>query len=108
MIFYDHLIIIEEVIAVLDEQGLSRKERTEILNLIDETLHHHILDEILNLLPKTHHAEFLIMFHKRPDDPTLLTFLREHTQTDIDKAIMKRAGETKKDLIEVIKKSKRK
>lgn len=104
-IFYDHLIVIEEVIAVLGRHNLNKRERAEFLSLIDQTLHHQILDEILTLLPKSRHAEFLSMFHKRPDDPLLLTFLREHSGVSIDKAIMKRADKTKKDLIEIINKS---
>lgn len=105
-IFYDHLIVIEEVLEVLDTHELNPKERFELLNLIDQTLHHHILDEILALLPKVSHEEFLKKFHENPSDSSLLPFIREKSKTDVDKAIMNRANQTKKDLIKTIKKSK--
>lgn len=105
MIFYDHLIVIEEITAILDQHDLSRKEKSELLNLIDQTLHHHILDEILSLLPEPYHGEFMTRFHAHPDDKTLLFFLRDRSGTDMDKAIVKRADEVKKKLIKTILKS---
>ncbi|KKU95176.1 MAG: hypothetical protein UY27_C0025G0008 [Candidatus Gottesmanbacteria bacterium GW2011_GWA1_48_13] len=51
-LFYDHLIVIEEITAVLDEHTLTKEERAELLRLIDQTLHHEILDTIFTHLPK--------------------------------------------------------
>lgn len=101
-IFYDHLIIIEEVIAVLDEHKLSPKERTELLQLMDQTLHHRILDVILTLLPKEHHETFLTRFHKAPHDPGLIPFLKERTNKDIEKVILSEANKTKKELLTLL------
>lgn len=102
-IFYDHLIIIEEVIAVLDEHKMSPKERTELLQLMDQTLHHRILDVILTLLPKEHHETFLTRFHKAPHDAGLILFLKEHTTVNIEKKILTEANKTKKELIKLLK-----
>ncbi len=46
-IFYDHLVMMEEIIVVIDQHDLSPKERQELISLVDQTLHHHILDVIL-------------------------------------------------------------
>ena len=102
-IFYDHLIIIEEVIAVLDEHTIPIGKRAEFLKLIDQTLHNEILDVILSYVPKDKHETFLTRFHQAPHDPSLMSLLKEHTEVDIEKAILKRASTTKKKLLESIK-----
>ncbi len=102
-IFYDHLIIIEEITAVLDEHKLSPKERTELLQLMDQTLHHRILDVILTLLPKEHHETFLTRFHKAPHDAGLIPFLKDTTGVDIEREILREANIVKKELVGTIR-----
>ena len=103
-IFYDHLVVIDEVTTLLD--SLDTESRNEIISLIDQTLHHHILDTILTHLPKEHHETFLERFHKAPHDPELLVFLKEYAVVDIEKAISEKAKKVKKSLLSEIKKSK--
>ncbi len=107
-IFYDHLVMMEEIIVVIDQHDLSPKERQELISLVDQTLHHHILDVILTHLPVPHHEAFLALFHKAPHDPQLLTFLKEKTAVDIEREIQKKAKTVKKSLISAITKSKNK
>ncbi len=101
-IFYDHLIVIEEITAVLDSRGLTVKERQEILSLTDQTLHHHVLNVILTHLPREHHKSFLTRFHQAPHDETLLTFLKEKVTVDIEKEIVNEAQKVKKEIIALI------
>lgn len=70
-LFYDHLIIIEEIEAAV---GKNKK----ILDLCDQILQHEILDVIFSYLPKEHHAEFLQMFLATPNSPKLLEYLKDH------------------------------
>ena len=107
-LFYDHLIVIEEVVAVLDEHTLTRQERTELLQFIDEALHHEILDVILTHLPKEKHEIFLTRFHMAPHDAKLLEFLQEATSVDIEKEILKTANKVKRLALSSIKKAKNK
>ncbi len=104
-LFYDHLIVIEEVIAVLDAHDIHQKERAKILGLIDQTLQHEILDVIFTYLPAEVHAEFLHRFHKAPDDPHLMQFLRDHAVVNIELAILDRANKTKTKLLGEVKKA---
>lgn len=105
-IFYDHLVVIEELYTEID--SLDTKSRREVLDLMDETIHHHILDTILTHLPKEHHEVFLEKFHKEPHNPELLIFLKQYAVVDIEAAIQKKAKKVKKDLLLAIKKSKHK
>lgn len=107
-IFYDYLIKIEEVLVELDGQELQVEERTELINLIDDTFHHHTLSLILSHLPTEHHEKFLARFHDSPQDPELLNFLKETITDDVEELIRKEAEKIKKEILKDIKRSRRK
>lgn len=106
-LFYDYLINVEEVIVELDQNEISIEERTEFISIIDETLHHHVLETILSNLPFEHHQNFLTKFHKAPHDPDLLMYLRQVSGVDIEEKIKSKASEVKKEILSEIKKSKK-
>lgn len=101
-IFYDHLVVREEVTVELDKYSLAREEKEELIQLVDETLHHQILNTILTHLPKEKHREFLEKFHKAPHDESLLEYIK-----DFEEEIIKTAKKIKSDLLSEIKTSSR-
>ena len=107
-IFYDHLVLREEIIVVLDQHELSTEEREELVQLVDETLHHQVLDTILTHLPAEKHEEFLALFHQAPHDLQLLEYLKTETKIDIEGKIKETAAKTKKELLGEIKRAKKK
>lgn len=102
-IFYDHLIVIEEVTVALDGYKLTRQERQELLSLIDQTINQEILDVILTCLPKEKQTEFLERFHRMPHDPGLLPFIKEHSPVNVELAILGRANEVKRKLLKTVR-----
>ncbi len=106
-IFYDHLIVIEEITAVLDNHSIVAEKRQEVLTIADQTMHHHVLDVILTNLPKEHHEAFLTRFHRAPHDEGLLSFLKEKTAVDIEKEIVNEAQKVRKEIIALIEKANR-
>lgn len=105
--FLDHLILIEEVTTELDVYDIDPSEKEEILALVHQTTHQHILNVILNHLPKNHHESFLTKFQAAPHDPELLSFLKKEIKADIESEIRSEASRIKKDLLAEIKKSSR-
>ena len=103
-IFYDHLTLHEEITAKLDIQHLDPQEREELVDLIDQTLHHHVLDLILTHLPREHHADFVSRLHAAPHDLSLLDYLKTHIP-DIEAKISSHAAKVKKEILSDIKKS---
>lgn len=106
-VFYDHLVIREEITEELDRYELTIDEREEIVRLVDETLHHHVLDVILTHLPKEKHQKFLAEFHKAPHDPKLLEDLKNDF-SDIEEKISDEAKRIKKELLAEIKRTAKK
>ena len=105
--FYDHLVLIEEITSELDVYDLPPEERAEIMGLIHHTTHQHILNVILNHLPRQHHENFLAKFQTTPHDPELLALLKKEIKTDIISEIRIQAARIKKELLAEIKKSRK-
>ncbi|MBI3559170.1 hypothetical protein HY085_02130 [Candidatus Gottesmanbacteria bacterium] len=97
-IFYDHLVLREEITVELDKYAVTTEEKEELVQLMDETLHHQILNTILTHLPKDQHQEFLEKFHQAPHDASLLEYIK-----DFEQEIIKEAQKIKRDLLSEIK-----
>lgn len=106
-LFYDHLIIIEELEGILRDVE-EPEEKEELHRLVDEIVHHRVLGCILDYLPRVHHEEFLDRFHKAPYDESLINYLQEKTakEIDIEEKIKEEVGKLKKELLAEIKKRK--
>jgi hypothetical protein len=96
-LFYDHLIIIEEIEKV---PGADK----EVLALADRILQQEILDVIFTYLPREKHAEFLGKFHRAPYDVRLLEYLQDNMTINIELAILDRANKTKRKILKEVKK----
>lgn len=104
-VFYDSLVIREEVTLELDNYSLSVEERNDLLKIIDETLHHHILNLVLSHLPKDKHQEFISLLHANPGDPKLVKYLKTHAGDNIETDIRTHAAKIKKEILNEIKRS---
>jgi len=104
-VFLDHLIDIDEVITVIDSHHLDPEDRQELVDLVDEILHHHILNVILNHLPPKHHQDFIARLHADPASPDHLAFLKTRITIDIESEIITHAQRIKSDLLKEIAKS---
>ncbi len=107
-VFYDHLVLIEEVITELDLHELDPDDREELIRLADENLHHQVIDLILRELPKPKHEFFLDHFQKAPDDEKLLTFLKREISDEIEEKIKIEAARVKKEILAEIRRAKKK
>ena len=102
-VFYDHLIILEEVETEIKNVTETPEEKEELWKLIDEIVHHRILGSILDVLPREHHEEFLTKFHEAPHSEYLLSFLDERTEESIEEIIRKEIKNVEKELLLEIK-----
>ena len=74
-IFFDDLIILDEVESEIKNFTDSDDTRYELWNVIDEIIHHRVFDCIFHHLPDEHHHDFLDKFHEAPHDFSLIEFL---------------------------------
>lgn len=105
-IFYDIHIHLEEIEVELDKLTLSHEEKQELEHLIEEMVHHRVLDRILTHLPREHHTEFLDRFHKTPYDHKLLSWLDARIEKSVEEHVKDEIEKLKKEILQDIKSSK--
>jgi hypothetical protein len=103
-VFYDHLVIREEIDCVLNNYRLDKEEKEELIQIIDQTLHHHILNVVLNHLPKDIHREFIELLNKDPGSDALMDLLKIHSP-EVEFEIKKQAQKVKREILDEIHKN---
>ncbi len=102
-LFFDHLIVFEEIESEIDKSAKSPEEREELWGIVDEIVNHRVMAAILDKLPKKHHEEFLDMFHKAPHDEALFDYLKEKVGENVEELIKGEIGDLAYELLEEIR-----
>ncbi len=102
-IFYDRLIVFEEVEAEIKKVAKTPEEKEELWREIDEIIHHKLIGCVLEKLPKGHHHDFLEKFEKAPQDEGLFTFLNEKVGEDIEEFLKTEMSKLKTEILQLIK-----
>ena len=102
-LFYDHLIILEEVESEIKKSAETEEERHELWQLVDEIVHSKVLESILDKLPGEHHEEFLDKFHKAPYDEGIIDFLKEKIGENIEEIIRAEIGDLAFEILQEIR-----
>lgn len=105
-VFYDYLIILDEVDAEIKASAKTKEEKEELWQIVDEIIHHRVMDVILSRLPRESHEEFLEKFTQSPHDKKLISYLREKIKDDVEKIIHEEIAELKKEILSEIHKKK--
>lgn len=105
-IFYQKLIVLEPILEELHGMDLSDEERGHLASLVDSSLHHAILDEILSNLNEKDKKMFLRRLHENPEDEELLVFLNERIE-GIEEKIKKVSEQLVKEMHEDVKEAKK-
>lgn len=106
LVFYDHLIVLDEVDAEIKTAAKTKEEKEELWQIVDEIVHHRIMDVILSRLPRESHEEFLEKFTKSPHDRELISYLREKIKDDVEAIIHEEIQKLKKEILAEIRKKK--
>ena len=101
-IFYDHLIILEELEHHIKSAAQTPEEKEELWNIIDEIIHHRVVGCVLDKLPEEDHYEFLDKFHQTPHDEELYNYINMRIDEDIEDAIKNEVADIKEELLEEV------
>lgn len=105
-VFYDHLIVLEEVDKHIKDSVETSEQREELWQVVDEIIHHRVLGCVLDHLPGEHHEEFLEKFHQAPYDESLLSYLNKKIKKNIEELIKQEIGNLATELLEKIQERK--
>lgn len=98
-VFYDHLIVFDDIESEINSLADSTDERHELWHIVDDILHHRVLDFILGHLAEEHHQEYLNHFHKAPHDEILLGYLKHRLGHDFEDLLKQELGSVAVDLL---------
>lgn len=104
--FYHEVVETSSISLALAEMDMTNEERKHLVSLVEENLHHAILDAVLSELSDRDKQEFMELFAEGRDEE-VWKLLRDRTDNIEDK-IKKTADELKKELHEDIEESKKK
>ena len=105
-IFYQKLIVIDSILEELHAMDLSDVERSHLASLVDSSLHHAILAEILNSLSDEDKKMFLKRLYENPEDEELWRFLNEKIE-GVEEKIKKVADQLVKEMHEDLREAKK-
>lgn len=102
-IFYDHLIILPVLEAEIKSIAETEEEKQELWQIVDEIIHHRILELLLDTLDREHHDEFLERFHEAPHDEIHIHYLDKKVDENISELIEEKIGKMEREIINEIK-----
>ena len=102
-LYYDRLIVFEEVEREVKKIAKTPEEKEELWREIDEIIHHKLMGCVLEKLPRKHHHDFLEKFEKAPQDEGLFKFLTEKVGGDIEEFLKTEMSKLKTELLQLIK-----
>ncbi|KKU09526.1 MAG: hypothetical protein UX13_C0038G0008 [Candidatus Woesebacteria bacterium GW2011_GWB1_45_5] len=103
-LFFDHLIVLDQVEVEIRKSAKTKEEQEELWGLVDEIVSHKALDVILGRLHRDHHEQFLDIFHKNPHDETLIfDYLKEKIGENVEDVLRQELGNVAFDLLREIK-----
>lgn len=105
--FYTHIIETSSISLALADMDLTQEERKHLIDLVDENLHHAILDAVLSELSDKDKQEFLETLATEDDDKIwkLLNERVDHIEDKIKKTAEDLKKELHRDIAESRKKS---
>jgi len=102
-IFYDHLVVLEEVDIEIKNISQSTEERDELWELVDNIVNHRLMISILDKLPMEYHNDFLSKFYDAPHEDAHLTYLNEKMEERVEALVAREVEILKKELLQEIK-----
>lgn len=102
-VFYDHLINIHELHLEFDRLNIPVKDRNELMEMADSTVHHEVFDLVMVEIPSEHKTYFLELFSTDPGHPELFTFVSGKIP-DFETKVKDRINMVKDELINEVRK----
>lgn len=102
-LFYDRLIVFEEVEKEIDKKTKTPEEREELWEIVEGIINNRVMGAILKKLPQKHHEEFLSLFHQAPHDEALFDYLQGKVGKNVEELIKGEIGDLAFELLEEIR-----
>ena len=102
-LFYDHLIFLSDLEIEIKSIAETEEERHELWQIVDEIIHHRILEFFLDKLAEEHHDGFLEKYSEAPHDESHLQFLNERIEGEIEELIREEVDNLASEILREIR-----
>ncbi|MEK7111688.1 MAG: hypothetical protein AAB856_03770 [Patescibacteria group bacterium] len=102
-IFYWHLIELSPLKTELVNRGIGDTDLTEILDHVEEIIHHRTLSLVYDNLPAKHHREFSYKLAKEPHKREIMVFLQQKSGVDIAELLAENIRLTINEILEELR-----
>ena len=100
-LFYTHLLTDhQQLLETLEQLTLNRQEKSQALSLINQTIHHVVIDTILENLDDRHHQRIIARIQIAPDDRSIIDLINTLINQDIEQLLRRRLTAIYLDLLE--------
>lgn len=99
-IFYDHLVVLEEVESKINDISETTEEKQELWELVDRIVNHRVMIAILDRLPLEFHEEFLNFFNEGPHKDSHIDYLNSRSEFTEDEEKIEEVIEKETKLLE--------
>lgn len=103
-LFFDHLVVLNELEHHIKHATESPEEREELWHLVDELVHHKVFGCILENLPEKDHAEFLAKFEAAPYDESIIDYLSAKIGKNMEEIIKQEVGDLSYEILQDLQK----
>ena len=102
-IFYDKLVSLEKVEKEIAKVATTQEEKEDLHRLVDEYVHHRMMDCILDKLPSEHHHQFLSQLSESPHHDGIWDLLKTAISDDIESFLKEEVYKVGTELLEMIR-----
>lgn len=99
-IFYWHLVELSPIKTELVNRGVEETDLSEILEHVEEIIHHRVLSLVFDSLPVEHHQEFTLRLVKNPQNVEIWNFLKEKSKKNLSGEIGENIREIMNEILE--------
>ncbi len=82
LVFWDQYVDLDDIYRNIGDVVSSADERNELVQVVDELIHHRLMTCVLENLENEHHEEFLAMFTQAPHSDSITEFLKSRIKSD--------------------------
>lgn len=101
--FYSHLVEIDSIVLELDKLEMTSQERKHLIEIIDSSLYHTIIDAILSELQEEEDKKVFLLNSSSSDHEKVWKHLEKKIE-NIEEKIISASDKLKKDFFEDVKK----
>jgi hypothetical protein len=102
-LFFDGWAVMDDIEKEIKKVAKTSEEKEELWHLVDDMVHHKVLESILDKLPEASHVEFMGKYHERPFDSEIVKYLKEKIGENVEEIIKTEVGSLAIELLDEIR-----